>query len=232
LKELRQPAALGVLALCTIAFSFLTTRYILRELGAAVQSDALFAGMTLPALFFEVITYSVAYVVLPLLATEEREQRRRDTWTLAQGVALIFTVLAAVLWFATPVWVPFMVSGFAPAAKALTIALTRIQLIGMVFNSVTVILSSYQYSRKRFVKTEASSTIAAIIGLVLLMKTLPSIGVTAGAWCLVVRSAVEMLLMTPGLGRYCRPDFHSAAGGATEPAHSDGHDLHTFRARR
>jgi hypothetical protein len=227
LKELRQPAALGVLALCTIAFSFLTTRYILRELGAAVQSDALFAGMTLPALFFEVITYSVAYVVLPLLATEEREQRRRDTWTLAQGVALIFTVLAAVLWFATPVWVPFMVSGFAPAAKALTIALTRIQLIGMVFNSVTVILSSYQYSRKRFVKTEASSTIAAIIGLVLLMKTLPSIGLTAVRGGNAPDDSGPGPVLPAGLSQ-----LYGAAGGATEPAHSDGHDLHTFRARR
>lgn len=209
MKQFRQPTALGVLALSTIVLSFLMTRYVLRELGAGVRSDALFAGMTIPQLFFEVISYSMSYVVLPLLSTEEPEQRRADAWTLAQGVGAIFIALAALLWFATPLWTPWLVSGFDPAGKALTISLTRIQLLGMVFTSVTGILSCYQYSCRRFVRTEASSAIAAGVGLVFLVKMLPVAGVTAGAWSLVLRAAVEMILMTPGIGRYRKPNFRS-----------------------
>jgi peptidoglycan biosynthesis protein MviN/MurJ (putative lipid II flippase) len=205
----RQPALVGAISLATIVLSFLMTRYVLRSLGAGVATDALFAGTTIPQLFFEVITYSLSLVVLPLLCVEDPEQRRRDTWTLAQSVGAVFLIVAALLWFATPLWVPWLVRGFPPAGQALTVSLARIQLIGMVFSSVTGVLSCYQYSLNRFARTELCSALAAGLALSFLMVMLPVTGIAAGAWSFVLRSVVEMLLLGIGLGRYHAPDFRS-----------------------
>ena len=75
---MRQPLLLGVLAASNIGIAFLYQWYVLVQLGPGVETDALFAGMTVPQLALAVVSGSLMHVLVPLLAGEPADRFRRD----------------------------------------------------------------------------------------------------------------------------------------------------------
>lgn len=203
--------SLGTLAGINIFATFLIQWYVLVIIGPGVETDALFAGMAVPQLVLAVISGSLMHVLVPLLAGEEENRFCQDVWGIFIIVGGVFSVIACLLYFLAPFWVSLLVPGFSDAGKAITVVLTRIQLIGMVFTALSGVLWAGYHARQRFIWAELTPVIGTTAALGLLIWALPKYGIVAAAWVAVVRVVLQTLLLLPGLDSYCRPDWSGAA---------------------
>lgn len=208
---MKQAVQLGALSAANIGLAFLFQWYALTELGPGVATDALFAGMTIPQLVLAVISGSLMHVLVPLLAGESEEHLRHDAWALLALIGGLFGLLAVLLYVLAPWWVPLTVPGFDAAGQALTVGLTRIQLIGMVFAAVNGVQWAAYHARQKFVWAEFTPILASASALLLLVWALPRFGVIAAAWISTLRMGLQTLLLAPGMGRPVRPNLKSAA---------------------
>lgn len=207
--SMKQTVQLGTLSAANIGIAFLFQWYVLTQLGPGMETDALFAGMTLPQLVLAVISGSLMHVLVPLLAGEDEERLRHDAWGFLVLVGGLFGLLAAILYVTAPWWIPLTVPGFDEAGKALTVELTRIQLIGMVFAAVNGVQWAAYHARQQFVWAESTPILASAFALLLLIWALPRYGVIAAAWISTLRMALQTLLLAPGMGKPVWPDLRS-----------------------
>ena len=208
---MKQAIQLGTLSAANIGIAFLFQWYVLTQLGPGTETDALFAGMTLPQLVLAVISGSLMHVLVPLLAGEDEDRLRHDAWGFFVLVGGLFGVLATILYLTAPWWIPLTVPGFDAAAKALTVELTRIQLIGMVFAAVNGVQWAAYHAKQQFVWAEFTPILVSAFALLLLIWALPRYGVVAAAWISTLRLGLQTLLLAPGMGRPVWPDLKSPA---------------------
>jgi len=200
---------LGVLSASNILLAFGMQWYILMSIGIGEQTDAFFAGLTIPQLVTTVISNSLMHVLVPLLSGETQEKSNHDTWAFLTLVSTLFISLALVLCLTAQWWIPLTVPGFSEAAQQLTIDLTRIQLIGMIFNAINGVQWASYHARQKFLWVEFVPILTSVLGLALLVWALPRYGIIAAAWIASLRFALQFLLLLPGLGRPVRPKLTS-----------------------
>lgn len=208
---MKQTLTLAALAGANIILSLLLQWYVITQLGVGIETDALFAGMALPQLILSVVSSSLTHVLVPLLATENELTFRQNAWGFFLNVSGLFTLLALALFLTTSFWVPWLVPGFSGPARVLTISLTRIQLVSMIFTASASVLWSVYHARQRFIWVELSTLLSNVIALVLILKLLAIYGVTGAALVIVLRTALQVALLMPGLGRWQRPEWNSNA---------------------
>lgn len=102
---MKQTVQLGALSAANIGIAFLFQWYVLTQLGPGPESDALFAGMTIPQLVLAVISGSLMHVLVPILAGESEDRLRHDAWGLLVLVGGLFGLLATALYAAAPWWI-------------------------------------------------------------------------------------------------------------------------------
>lgn len=208
---MKQTIYLGTLSAANIVINFIFQWYVLTQLGPGIKTDALFAGMTLPQLVLVVISGSLMHVLVPLLAGENDKQLRHDAWAFLVLVGALFGFIATILYLTAHWWIPITVPGFSNDGQLLTINLTRIQLIGMVFAAVNGVQWAAYHSRQKFLWAEFSPIISSVLGLLLLIWALPRYGVIAAAWISTLRMGIQTLLLAPGMGRPVWPNLRSPA---------------------
>jgi len=208
---MKQTVQLGTLSAANIGIAILFQWYVLTQLGPGMETDALFAGMTLPQLVLAVISGSLMHVLVPLLAGEDEDRLRHDAWGFLVLIAGLFGLLATILYVCAPQWIPLTVPGFDEAGKALTVELTRIQLIGMVFAAINGVQWAAYHARQQFVRAEFTPLLASAFALLLLIWALPRYGVIAAAWISTLRMALQTFLLVPGMGKPVWPDLRSPA---------------------
>lgn len=202
---------LGALSAANIGIAFLFQWYVLIRLGPGLETDALFAGMTIPQLVLAVISGSLMHVLVPLLAGENEDRLRQDAWGFFALIGGLFGLLAILLYAAAPWWVPLTVPGFNEAAQILTVELTRIQLVGMVFAAVNGVQWATYHARQRFMWAEFTPILSSVLALLLLIWALPRFGVIAAAWISTLRMGMQTMLLAPGMGAPVCPSLKSAA---------------------
>ncbi len=208
---MKQTLTLACLAGANILVTLLFQWYVITQLGVGIETDALFAGMAVPQLILMVVSSSLTHVLVPLLATEDESMFGRNAWGFFLGISGLFTVLAVVLFISATYWVPWLVPGFSRAGQSLTVSLTRIQLVSMIFSASVSVLWSVYHARQKFIWVELSTLLSSLIGLFLLVKILPTYGVAGAALLIVLRTGLQMVWLLPGLGRWEWPDWSSPA---------------------
>lgn len=208
---MKQTLTLAVLAGANILLSLLFQWYVITQLGVGIETDALFASMALPTLILSVVSTSLTHVLVPLLATENEITFRQDAWGFFLGVSALFTMLALALFATAPYWVPWLVPGFSQPAQLLTVSLTRIQLVSMIFTASVSVLWSVYHARKQFIWVELSAVLSNLIALALIVKLLAIYGIAAAAFIIVLRTLLQMVWLLPGLGRWQWPQWNSTA---------------------
>jgi putative peptidoglycan lipid II flippase len=208
---IRLSLTLAALAICNAVLAILMPWYVVTRLGVGFETDSYFASGALPQLIFLVVSFSLAQVLVPLLATEDEETFRRDAWGFFISVSAIFSVLALLLYATAGYWVPLFVPGFSDRAKQLTVSLSRIQLLAMVGNASVAVLWSVYYARQKFIWAELSAILANVAALLFLIWTLPHYGIGAAAWAAVLNLGLKVGLLIPVLGRWQMPQWDSYA---------------------
>ncbi|MDP3332331.1 MAG: hypothetical protein Q8Q40_13400 [Methylococcaceae bacterium] len=95
---MKQTLQLGALSAANIGIAFLFQWYVITQLGPGLESDALFAGMTIPQLVLAVISGSLMHVLVPILAGESKDRLRQVAWSLLVLIGGLFGFLAVVLY--------------------------------------------------------------------------------------------------------------------------------------
>lgn len=208
---IRLSLTLGALAFCNALLAILMPWYIVTRLGVGIETDAFFASGALPQLIFLVASFSLTQVLVPLLATEDEKNFRRDAWGFFLVVSGFFCLTSAILFLTAPYWVSLIVPGFSEEARQLTITLSRIQLLSMIGNASVVVLWSVYYARQRFLWTELSSVFANAVSLLFLFWTLSRYGIVAAAWATVLNLGLKVVMLMPALGRWEWPQWNSSA---------------------
>ncbi|MGH6645912.1 murein biosynthesis integral membrane protein MurJ [Aquabacterium sp.] len=206
---MKQTIQLGMLSVANLGLAFLGQWYVLTQLGAGIETDALFAGMTVPQLVLMVISGSLMHVLVPLLSGENDASFAKDAWGFFFLVGGVFGILALTLYAAAPWWVPLTVPGFGPEGLALTMELTRIQLIGMVFSAVNGVQWAAYHAKQQFLVAEIMPMLTSLLAFLALISLLPKYGVAAAAWLGTARITVQTVLLLPGLGKPVWPDLRS-----------------------
>lgn len=204
--QVRLTFGLGSAAGFQVVLGLVYQWYLLTRLGPGTATDALFAGMMVPQLILAVAGGPLTYVLVPLMSVEQSESAE-IAWTFAQSVALVFGILVVLLASTAHQWVRWTVPGFEPLVVDLTVRLARIQLIGVLFAALVSVPSGLYLARQRYLWAELSSSIAAVIGLGVLVLGFPAFGVFAAAWAAVVRSAFQGVLLLPAMGPYRKPQW-------------------------
>jgi putative peptidoglycan lipid II flippase len=208
---MKQTLTLACLSGANILVTVLFQWYVITQLGVGIETDALFAGMALPQLILSVVSSSLTHVLVPLLVTENELTFRQNAWGFFLGVSGLFTTLALVLYVTAGYWVPWLVPGFSQPARLLTISLTRIQLVSMIFTASASVLWSVYHARQRFIWVELSTLLSSLIALIIILKLLPIYGVTGAALVIVLRTGLQVAWLMPGLGRWQGPQWNSQA---------------------
>jgi len=201
-KDVRLSLLLSLIAGFQILVSFGILWYTVMQLGAGSETDALYAGVTLPIVIAVVLIESLTHVLTPLLSAKSEQERRRYAWPLFLGIGFLFSGISLALFFAAPLLVPLIVPGFSDATKQLTVALTKIQLVGLVGVACYAVLAAFYQARNRFVWAALSVLSCSLAGGLLLVWKLPQIGVTLAAWVQVLIFTGPAVLLFPGLGRF------------------------------
>jgi len=192
--------SLGLLAGTNVILTFLMNWYILITVGAGAHTDALYAGMAIPQFILAVIGGSFTTALIPILSGEREDQFSQQAWTFFWLVAAVLTVLAVLLSLLAFLWVPLLVAGFSVTTKSLTIELTYLQLIAMVFSALAGVLNAFGNARHRFLWVGMTPVLAACPSFVVLLWGLPRYGIVAAVWATLVRGVVSTALMLPILG--------------------------------
>lgn len=200
---------LALLAAINMLLLFILQWYTVMKLGTGMATDALFAATSIPQLVVNIVTVPLMQVLTPLLAGENSIVLRHQAWGLVCVLIGFFIPLTFVLIVTAHFWVPFTVSGFNADAIALTVELTQIQLLSLVFSVILGVQWAVWHVQQRFIGTEVVSILSNLISLVLLVWQLPGIGIRAAAWAFTLRMVVQALLLVPGLGAFVWPaHFH------------------------
>ncbi len=204
-------ARLGAYALGAVMLGAAQQAYAVLHLGAGVETDALFAALAVPTFVLAVLNTAVANVVVPILAGEEQERARRDSWTFLWWVTAAFVVLGLVLAVLAPVWMPYLAPGIDGADRDLAVDLSRIQMVAMVLNAQGTVVACCCQAGRRFRRPAVAMVVGGAFGLAASVVLLPTFGVHGAAWAEVVRLGVTFALIVVALGRPVPPSWRSPA---------------------
>lgn len=204
---MKQILLLSSMSAVNIGIAFLFQWYVFFYLGPGPETDALFAGMTIPQLVLTVISASLMHVLVPMMAGESDKKLKEDAWNFFYLITVLFGALAIILYITSALWVPILFPGFEDDLIQLTIDLTHIQLLGMVFSAVNGVQLATYHAKQHFILPEFSLVLTGLVGISLLIWALPRYGVLAAAYINVLRFALQTIILMPFLGKPTSPDL-------------------------
>ncbi len=206
-RHLRLGVALSVMTIGQLASSFGIQWYTVAQLGAGPETDALYAGATLPQIVMVVMIQPLGFVLTPMLSVRSESDRRAVVWLVFWFVAALCTFIALVLVLLAPLLVPWLAPGFSKSTVQLTVELTRIQMVGAVGAGCEMVVSSLYHAGHRFVRPALSMLLSSLVGWAILIMGIRYGGVTLAAWVQVLTFAGPILLLVPSMGRFPSGDL-------------------------
>ena len=203
---------IAALAVANMGVTFLLQWYVLVFFGPGRETDALFAGMTVPNLVVVLTSAPVGNTLVPLLSQHAAGPARRSiAWALLGLISVIFGVLTVGFFFTAQWWAPALAPGFEGEARALLVSTSRIQVLSVVFSAQYSVVWAMCQARRRFVSVEVSLLVSVGLALALMMWVAPRYGVLGVAWLNAGRAVVQVALLLPGMGAFVRPDWRAPA---------------------
>ena len=206
---MRLTLSLGVLTASNLVFQFLIQWYVLVNLGAGKETDALFASLTIPQFVLAVVSQSLMHVLVPILTGEDDTHFYQLVWGFIILIGGTFLVFAIVLFIAAPFWIPLLVPGFSESEQLLTVELVRIQVVTMVFTAISGVLWASYHARQKFLWADTTPLITSILGFAAIIFVLPRWGVVGVAWLTTIRIGIQMLLLFPIVKKFERPQWQN-----------------------
>jgi len=147
-----------------------------RFFGTQREMDAFLAAATIPTILFGIFNGALVSALVPVFSEYiergDDEGLRRLASTILNALALGLTALAALGWFAAPVFVPLVARGFSTPELRVTTEMTRWLMPTVVATSLAGVASAMLNARRRFVATALQGVAinAVTIGVVVVLE--------------------------------------------------------------
>ncbi len=171
--------------------------------GADRILDVYYASFRLPDLIFNTLVLGALSAAFIPIFIKLWESDKNRAWELVNITINILTavliVLAVIAIFFAPTVVDVVAPGFTGQAKALTVDLTRIMLLSIVFFGISNVFSGILNSLKDFIPYAIAPifyNLGIIVGVVLFY---PWWGVSGLAWGVVLGSGLHLLAQLPAV---------------------------------
>src|SRR3989344_2428686 len=174
---------------------FLRDRLIAGHFGASRIADIYFASFRIPDLVFNILVLgALTSAFIPIFQKTWNSDRRAGielSNSILNILLLVIGVLAALLVVLAPQVMPLIVPGFQPSEMALTVTMTRIMLVSLLFFTASNVLSGVLNAWHKFFTFAVSSAVynvGIIFGIVLLY---PIFGIYGLSFGVVLGSALH-----------------------------------------
>lgn len=204
-------ALVGTAMFISRILGFVRNTAIATLFGQNNITDAYNTAYLLPdTLYLILIGGGISSSFIPVLARYIKDNQEDEGWrvvSIAFTVTLIGMSLIIALGFVfAPAVVKILAPWFSPAKFRLTVALTRITILAILFHSLNGVLIGTEYAYKSFFATSIGPLVYN--GTIILFGVLlaPSIGIFSFAWSTVIGSFLNFVIQLIGTWRL-KPRF-------------------------
>ena len=183
--------------LCGFVRDMITANYF----GTGIESDAYTASYSLFYLPIFLFNSCITSTLVPLFLQARKDGGDREANRFGSGAFNLFglaaIVIAAVMFILAKPLVNLLYPGFEAEGLALTVKLTRIMLISLVFNVTSIVMSSILNAKEKFIAGQLTGfplSIACIIAAVCFSE---KYGITALAWGVFASGVMQVLVQLP-----------------------------------
>ncbi len=188
-KVVKSASIVIIITILSKIVGFLRDTLIAKAFGTTFQTDAYNMAITIPNMLFGIFGLAITTTFIPILIETYRDKGKRDMFDFANNVMNILfcvsIVLCALGWVFAPALVRVIAPKFVGKTYDLTVALTRISVINILFMSMN---SGYV----AILQTLEDFTAPALVGF---MMNLPIIG-----YILMGSVSIEGLMVVTVIG--------------------------------
>lgn len=184
--------SIGALVALQLAAGLALQLTVLAIIGIGPKTDAFIAAQAIPLVLFAVLAASLQNVWQPRLSrASSNPSEWRAMQSVAQGQALLlFGATAGLLVVTAGWWAAALFPGIGEPERSMTIQMSRMLLIGALFNGHAALLTVAQRARSRFVVAEATTLAGALLAIPAAWLLVPRFGIEAAAWVSLGRSGM------------------------------------------
>ncbi len=188
--------------------------------GTGVDNDAYASAYTLFYLPVLLFNSCITATVVPLFVEEREKYSLQHSNRFASNALNLFmlsSLIVAALMFAFAEPIVKLIFRFDAEGIALTVKLTRIMMLGLVFNVASIVLSSLLNAMEKFMAAQLTGfplSVAVILSTVLFSGRL---GIEAVAWGVCAASVLQALILIPFLVGWF--DYHPVIDPADKRIH-------------
>lgn len=170
--------------------------------GTGVENDAYASAYTLFYLPVLLFSSCITATIVPLFVQEREEHSLKQSNHFASNALNLFAlaalVISAVMYiFCEPI--VNLIYQFDAEGIALTVKLTRIMLLGLVFNVSSIVISSLLNAMERFMAAQLTGFPLSVAVILSVVVFAPKIGIEAVAWGVFAASVLQVVVMIPAL---------------------------------
>ncbi|MCB2289985.1 murein biosynthesis integral membrane protein MurJ [Clostridium sp. CS001] len=178
----------GIVIVITIIskiFGLLRDATIASTFGATLSTDAYTMSMTIPDLLFGVIGAAIATTFIPALSESYKNGGRKDMYEFANSIINLLFIMSIVIFIFGWIYAPSIVHIIAPKFIGekynLTVELTRLSVLNILFMSTTAGYISMLHTLNKFT---ASTLTGFVVSIPIIIYNL--LGAKSGIYGLVI----------------------------------------------
>ncbi len=200
-SSLRSIAVVTSLTLIQLLLQFATQVALAKFFGAGGEMDAYVAALAPPVVLATILSGSLGYVMVPIIAERRAAGSERDAAAVAAQIGLYLIVLAIGLYGISMATAnelaKLLCPGFSSQEQQLTAALLRVSSALIVANSLIAYLNALFHSYRRFARPAVAGVMGTLVTLAYVLALHRHQGIFAVAWGVVVGAAATVAILAP-----------------------------------
>lgn len=170
--------------------------------GTGIDNDAYQSAYSLfyvPVLLFN---SCITATIVPLFVEEREKYSLKHSNHFASNALNLFAVaalLVSALMYAFCEPIVNLIYHFDAQGIAITVKLTRIMLLGLVFNVSSIVISSMLNAMERFMAAQLTGFPLSVAVILAVVVFAPKLGIEAVAWGVFAASVLQVVVLIPAL---------------------------------
>ncbi len=200
-SSLRSIAVVTGLTLVQLLLQFAIQLVLAKYFGAGGEMDAYVAALAPPVVLATILSGSLGYVLVPIVAEQRAAGSERDAAAVAAQIGFYVLVVSLVLCgisiLSANQLTAFLCPGFSSEDRHRTAGLLRVSSSLIVANSLIAYLNALFHAHRRFARPAVAGVIGTLVTLAYVIALHEQQGIFAIAWGVVVGAAATVLVLAP-----------------------------------
>ena len=206
----KQLLAISFLVFLNYFFQFLFNWLIVTRVGPSNNTDIFFGALAVPQMVLNVVSGAFIFVITPILSRLKGNELLNEVWNFLYAMAILFMVLFAIFYISSNLWLTIVLPGFNQNDLSTALTILRIQLISVVFSSLTSVIWSFNNSQGKYYRIEITSVIINVISLCFLYQVMDKWGIIGASYVMLARALMPLIFLFNTIGRLRKFNYNSS----------------------